>query len=194
MTDIEDVVAALQDGDLAIFPTETLWSLSANAFEPSSSAKVFAAKRRPDGVPLAVGFSSWGMARQYVQATPLAEALAAKYLPGPLSLILERADDHLAHVAPGLSTLSVRIPSHPLALAVLERAGPCIMTSANLHRGSDPISRADVNRLFPDIVTAGDEVPGTGSTIVDARGDKPSVIRQGIIQLDDDLLAGILPE
>ncbi len=179
MTDMDDVIDALRGGDLAIFPTETLWSLSASAFDPRAAKAIFAAKQRPEGVPLAVGFPSWGMARQYVKSTPLAEELAKRFLPGPLSLVLERADDHLAHVAPGLTTLSVRIPADAVALEVLEHAGPCVMTSANRHKQPDPLTRADVRALFPDLPIVGDRVPGLGSTVVDARGDEPVVLRQG---------------
>ncbi len=186
MTQMDDVIEALRDGGLAIFPTETLWSLSASAFEPAAAHAIFAAKHRPEGVPLAVGFPSWGMARQYVKSTPLAEDLAKRHLPGPLSLVLERGDDHLAHVAPGLTTLSVRIPADPLALEVLEHAGPCVMTSANFHGAADPTRRSQVEELFPDIPIVGDWVPGVGSTVVDARGTVPIILRQGALSLDRD--------
>ncbi len=188
MTDMDDVVDALREGGLAIFPTETLWSLSGTAFEPDTARAIFRAKNRPEGVPLAVGFASWGMARQYVRTTPLAEALAKRYLPGPLSLVLERADDHLAHVAPGLTTLSVRIPADPLAIEVLEHAGPCVMTSANLHGQADPVTRAQVRALFPDLPIVGELVPGMGSTVVDARGETAIVLRQGQLKLPEDLI------
>jgi L-threonylcarbamoyladenylate synthase len=179
----QEVVAALRDGELAIFATETLWSLSATAFDRAGAQKIFAAKQRPHGTPLAVGFSSWGMARQYVKSTPLANQLAAAFLPGPLSLILDRTDDRLSHVAPGISSLSVRVPDHPLAAEVLTRVGPCIMTSANLHGQPDPVRRADVRALFHEVPIAGESVKGRGSTVVDARGDSLVVLREGAISV-----------
>lgn len=184
MSDIERAVDSLRGGGLAIFATETLWSLSAAAFDAQAVAKVFAAKGRPEGVPLAVGFPSWGMARQYVRPTPLADVLAQAFLPGPLSIVVERADEHLAHVAPGLTTLSVRVPDHPVALEILEHVGPCVMTSANRHGQSDPSTRAAVQRALPGIPVAGDDVRGEASTVVDARGQKPVVLRLGAVPVD----------
>lgn len=182
---MDDVVASLRDGGLGIFPTETLWSLSCRADDPEAAQAIFRAKRRPEGVPLAVGFPSWGMARQFIIETPLARRLAKDHLPGPLSIVVERRDDRFAHVAPGMTSLSIRVPDHPVALQVLEHVGPCVMTSANLHGHPDPVTRDDVGRIFPTIPCVGDRVPGTASTVVDARGDVPIVLRQGAVDLDD---------
>lgn len=184
MGDVERVVEALRDGELGIFATETLWSLSARASDPRAVAKVFAAKGRPHGVPLAVGFPSWGMARQYVRTTPLADALARSFLPGPLSLVVLRADQHLAHVAPGMSTLSVRVPDHELALEILEQVGPCVMTSANQHGARDPVTRREVEQALPGVPVAGNGVPGAISTVVDARGTQPVVLRRGAVPVE----------
>lgn len=184
MDDVDRVVEALRDGDLGIFATETLWSLSARASDPRAVAKVFAAKGRPEGVPLAVGFPSWGMARQYVRTTPLADDLARRHLPGPLSLVVQRADQHLAHVAPGMATLSVRVPDHDLALAILEQVGPCVMTSANRHGARDPTTRGEVERALPGVPVAGTAVPGATSTVVDVRGKEPVVLRRGAVPIE----------
>lgn len=181
MTSVDDAVERLRAGGLAVFPTETLWSLSANAFDHAAVRRVFAAKGRPEGVPLAVGFPSWGMARQYVRPTPLADQLATAFLPGPLSLVLERTDDHLAHVARGMSTLSVRVPDHEIALEVLDRVGPCVMTSANRHGAADPLTAAQVREQLPGVPVVGKRVRGEPSTIVDARGEHPVVLRRGVV-------------
>ncbi len=183
MTD--EVVRALRDGGLAIFPTETLWSLSANAFDPAAVQAVFEAKGRPEGVPLAVGFPSWGMARQYVKSTPLADAVADKFLPGPVSVVLERRGHQLDHVAPRTTTLSVRIPDHPDALEILNRVGPCVMTSANRHREPDPQTVDQVRAIFGDIPVIGEQVPGRGSTVVDCRGAEPIILREGAVRAED---------
>ncbi len=184
MSDIDDVVDALRDGELAIFETDTLWSLSARAFDPEAAQKIFKAKQRPEGVPLAVGFPSWGMASQYVHVTPAAQKLAREHLPGPVSIVLKRRGDQLAHVAPGRDTISIRVPDNEIALHVLEHVGPCIMTSANLHGHEDATSRPDVAKAFPDVPIAGDEVRGLGSTVVDATGDKIKILRPGVLRLD----------
>lgn len=179
--DVDAVVHALRTGGLAVFATETLWSLSARADDQAAVQAVFEAKGRPEGVPLAVGFPSWEDARPFVRPTALAERLADGFLPGPLSLVLERADDRLAHVAPGRTTLSVRVPDHPVARTILEAAGPCVMTSANRHGEPDPRTRAEVETALPGLPVAGHHVPGTGTTVVDATGDAPAVLREGAV-------------
>lgn len=172
-------------GGLVCFPTETLWSLSCRADDPAAVARVFAAKERPGGVPLAVGVASWAAAADLVHVTPLADQLAAAFLPGPVSLVLRRRGDGLAHVAPGLPTLSIRVPNHQLASDLLRRTGPLVMTSANRHGQPDPLSPAQVLEALagvPDLVVLGDEVvPGTASTVVDATGESPMVLREGAV-------------
>lgn len=182
---VEDAVRALRGGGLACFPTETLWSLSCRAADPIAVRRVLAAKMRPESVPLAVGFASWHAARAHVRATPGADALADRFLPGPLSLVVERTDAALSHVAPGRDKLSVRVPDHPVALAVLAAAGPLVMTSANRHGDPDPSTADDVVRALRHVrdlvVVDADAVPGTASTVVDATGPVPRVLREGVI-------------
>lgn len=162
---------ALQAGEPACFPTETLWALAA---KPAAASKIFALKERPEGVPLAVGFKSWEAAKEFVESTPIAEALS-KFLPGPMSLVCPQKDDRMAMAAPGFDTLSVRIPDHPLALELL-RDGPLLMTSANKHGEADPIRAKDITLNVP---ITGDSVPGTASTVVDCRNG--TVLREGMI-------------
>lgn len=181
--DVEEVIETLRDGGLAIFATDTLWSLSALAFDPEAATAIFAEKRRPEGVPLAVGFPSWGMAKQYVEVTPLAERLS-KHLPGPISLVLKRRGDQLAHVAPGYETISIRVPDDEDALEILDRVGPCIMTSANRHGQEDLRTRSEIDAAFPHLPAAGTAVKGIGSTVVDATGDEPVILRQGALRVD----------
>ncbi|MGB1698287.1 MAG: L-threonylcarbamoyladenylate synthase, partial [Thermoplasmatota archaeon] len=172
---LQDVRAALQADQPACFPTETLWALAA---KPAAAKAIFALKQRPEGVPLAVGFASWSEAKEYVHATPVAEALATQ-LPGPLSLVCRRRDDRLAMAAPGLDTLSVRVPDHPLAIELLQD-GPLLMTSANLHGQPDPITASDIPFQIPVV---GDSVPGTASTVVDCTGEAPVLLREGMVSL-----------
>jgi L-threonylcarbamoyladenylate synthase len=182
---MDDVVAALRGGGLACFPTETLWSLSCLATDQDAIQAVFAAKGRPEGVPLAVGFPSWEVATQHVRTTPGAEALAAAFLPGPVSIVLERTEPDLAPVAPGLPTLSIRVPDHPDSQAILRQTGPLVMTSANRHGEPDPRSAAQVLASLAGVtglvVLDSPPVRGQASTVVDATGAKPVVLREGVI-------------
>ncbi len=190
---VDQAVRILRGGGLAVFPTETLWSLSCRADDLVAVGAIFAAKNRPGGVPLALGVDSLDAVREDLEVTPLAEALAKHFLPGPLSIILRRKSDRWAHLAPDRDTVSVRVPDHPLALQILQESGPLVMTSANRHGQPDPRSQwevmgglAHVNGL---VFVEAPPVPGTGSTVVDATGDAPVVLREGMVSATD--LAGI---
>lgn len=183
LVDVDSAIRHIHEGGLACFPTETLWSLSCRADHPDAVQAVFRAKGRPEGVPLAVGFHSWYEATKHVRSTPLAYRLAKRFLPGPLSIVLHRTDADMAHVAPGLDTLSVRIPDHPAALRILEACGPLVMTSANRHGGPDPVTAAAVAEALAGVpglvVVDAPPVPGTASTVVD--GHDGRVLREGVI-------------
>ncbi len=189
MTDVREAVQTIHDGGVVAFPTETLWSLSCSAHDPEAVQRIFALKGRPEGVPLAVGCHSWRAAQHLIVANPMADALAARFLPGPVSLILPRRSDDLAHVAPGFDTLSIRVPDHDVARRILDFAGPLVMTSANPHGAPDPRTADEVRAHFPDLVIVGDDVPGTASTVVDCTGPKPVVLRHGMVSEADILAA-----
>jgi L-threonylcarbamoyladenylate synthase len=177
--DVREAVRTLQEGGIVAFPTETLWSLSCGAFDEDAVQKIFEMKGRPEGIPLAVGCHSWRAAQTSVLATPGADALATKFLPGPLSIVLPRRDPALANLAPGFETLSIRVPDNDIARRIIDAAGPLVMTSANPHGAPDPITADEVRAYFPDLLVVGDEVPGMASTVVD--GTTGVVLREGVI-------------
>ena len=183
MQDVTDAIRILQDGGLVAFPTETVWALACSAFDLEAVQAVHELKGRPAGMPLAVGCHSWRAAQSWIIATPLADRLAEAHLPGPLSIICERRGEQLAHLAPDVQTLSIRVPDHPDATRIVDAAGPLVMTSCNPHGAPDPITADDVRALFPDLYVLEGDVPGTASTVVDATGAEPVVLRQGIVQV-----------
>ncbi len=181
MTDVREAVRVLQDGGIVAFPTETLWSLSCSAHDEDAVKQIFQLKGRPEGVPLAVGCHSWRAAQHLIVANDMADALAARFMPGPVSLVVPRRGEGLRHVAPGFETLSIRVPDHDVALRILDHAGPLVMTSANPHGAPDPLTAEEVRTHFPDLLVVGDEVPGQASTVVDCTGESPKVLREGVI-------------
>lgn len=192
MTDVREAVRVLQEGGIVAFPTETVWSLSCCAVDPDAVEELRALKGRPDQVPLAVGFHSWRAAQGSIVPNDTADALAVAFLPGPLSLVLPLRDPALAHVAPGLETLSVRIPDHDVASRILDFAGPLVMTSANPHGAPDPRTADEVRAAFPGILVVGDDVPGTASTVVDCANTPPRVLREG--QISSAAIARTIPQ
>lgn len=183
MQDVREAIRILQDGGVVAFPTETVWSLSCSAFDDEAVARVHELKGRPDGMPMALGCHSWRAAQAWIVATPLADRLAEAHLPGPLSIICERRGEQLAYLAPKHQTLSIRVPDHPDATRILDAAGPLVMTSCNPHGQPDPITADDVRALFPDLYVLDGAVSGTASTVVEATGEAPVVLRQGAVQV-----------
>ena len=144
--DIDTAVAALRAGGLVILPTETVYGLAADAADPHAVAAIYAAKGRPAFNPLIAHVADVGTARQIAVFDERAERLAARFWPGPLTLVLPVADEaavcDLARA--GLDTVAVRAPAHPIAHALLEAfGGPLVAPSANRSGRPSPTTFAD---------------------------------------------------
>jgi L-threonylcarbamoyladenylate synthase len=185
----------LRAGDLVAFPTETVYGLGADARNGEAVAKIFAAKGRPRFNPLIVHVASLAAAGRYARLTPAAQRLGEAFWPGGLTLVLERLPDSgLADlVSAGLSSVAIRVPSHPLAQRLLEVADiPVAAPSANrsghvsattAQHVADDFS--DPARPSPAVILDGGATPvGVESTIVDARG-APLLLRPGAVSVED---------
>lgn len=168
----------LKKGEVVAIPTETVYGLAASIDSVEGLEKVFALKERPFFDPLIVHVASFKQAKSLVDDwPPLADFLARTFWPGPLTLVLPKA----AHVNPlitsGLETVAIRMPSHPLALELLELAGPLAAPSANKFGRTSPTRAEHVESEFPDaellILDGGECDVGVESTVaaVDASGD-----------------------
>lgn len=152
-------------------------------------AKVFAAKGRPPEKPLLVLVESVGMAeRLVVEIPPLAVALMARYWPGPLTLVFRAAPEVPDSLTAGTGTLGLRVPGHPLALALVRTAGvPVTAPSANPHGAASPREAREVMAGLAgriDLVLDGGPTPGGApSTILDLTTAPPRVLREGAIHL-----------
>lgn len=181
----------LRAGKLVAFGTETVYGLGADACNAEAVAGIYAAKGRPSFNPLICHFADAQTAFRYVTPTPLAEKLAAKFWPGPLTLVLPRAEgcpvSQLAGA--GLPTLAVRVPNHPMALALLrEFGGPVAAPSANRSGRISPTSAAHVlAQLEGRIAAVLDSGPcevGLESTILDLSGPQPVLLRPGGVSVE----------
>ena len=180
-------VATLRAGGLVAFPTETVYGLGADASNPAAVKKVFAAKGRPHDHPLIVHIASVAQLRDWACDVPAAAlALAQKFWPGPLTLILKRAPGVSDLVTGGQDSVALRVPSHPLAQALLQAfGGGMVGPSANRFGHVSATTAAHVLQEFGDTVACvldgGACEVGIESTIVDLSGDRPALLRPGCI-------------
>ena len=183
--------ALLRDGGLVAFPTETVYGLGAHALDAEAVARVFHAKGRPADNPLIVHLADAAeLGRVARHITPLAAELAARFWPGPLTLVLDAAPGVPELVTAGLDTVAVRVPGHPVALALLEEAGvPVAAPSANRSGRPSPTTAQhvldDLADLIDALVDGGPSELGVESTVVDARGDRPVVLREGAVSREE---------
>jgi L-threonylcarbamoyladenylate synthase len=186
---IAEAVRVLRSGWLVAMPTETVYGLAARALDERAVARIYEAKGRPRHHPLIAHVAGEAEARALAASWPeRAARLAHAFWPGPLTLIVDRADAVPAAVAGGGSSLAVRAPSHPVARALLAALGePVAAPSANRYQGLSPTTAAHVVKELGDavdlVLDAGPCEAGIESTVVDVRGDRPRVLRPGALDL-----------
>lgn len=189
---IAEAAAAIRAGRTVALPTETVYGLGADATSDSAVAAIFAAKERPRFNPLIVHVPDAAAAQRHVEWTPLAQKLAAAFWPGPLTLVLQRRPDCKLSllVSAGLDTAAIRVPRHPLAQALLRAADrPIAAPSANRSGSISPTRPEHVAQSLGanvDIVLDGGPcLIGVESTVIDARGEMPIILRPGGVPRED---------
>jgi len=188
---LEEAVRVLRSGGLVAFPTETVYGLGADAFNESAVLKVFKVKKRPLCDALILHVSSMEMVPRCVSEFPeAAERLARKFWPGPLTLVLSKAEPVPEVVSGGGRKVGVRWPAHPVAEAIISGLGrPVVAPSANLSgrpsptRASDVL--ADLGGLIDLIVDGGETPIGIESTVLDLTTDPPTILRPGAIPKEE---------
>jgi L-threonylcarbamoyladenylate synthase len=188
---IRDAAEVLRAGGLVAFPTETVYGLGANALDARAVRRIFEVKGRPAMNPLIVHVSSVAMARDLAADWPeLADRLARAFWPGPLTLVVRRVERLPREVAGGGPTVGLRMPAHPVALALIEAAGiPIAAPSANRSNEVSPTSARHVERGLGDrievLVDGGATSVGIESTVVDVTEGEPRVLRPGMITAEE---------
>ena len=188
---IERAVEALESGGLVAFPTDTVYGLAAHLRRPAAIARIFAVKGRPaqKAIPVLIGAPEQFplVAAAVGQAV---ERLAQAFWPGPLTMVLPRRPELPSELGEQ-PTVGVRMPDHPVALALLRAAGPLAVTSAN--RSGEPECRQaeEVERALGgqiELILDGGRTPGgVPSTVVDCTGEQPRLLRPGPIALEEVL-------
>lgn len=180
---IEQAAAALKRGELVVMPTETVYGLAARAADPLAVTRTFAAKGRPADNPLIHHAARMEQFEGFIDAWPEGAAeLAARFWPGPLSLIVPKGPRATREATAGLETVAVRIPAHPVALRLIDALGePVTAPSANPFMGLSPTRAEHVAEGLAEIVLDGGACEvGLESTVLDLTGE-PRIMRPGAI-------------
>ena len=188
------VVAVLKKGGLIIYPTDTCYGLGADATNPLAIDKLMAFKGEREGKPVAVAVNNLAMAEEYVFLSPLARALAKKYLPGPLTLVCQSEHKTDPRLESSEGTLGIRVPNTPLVLTIIAALGkPITTTSANISGGTSPYSRFSWEKETPQerqalvdlFLDAGNLPFSPPSTVIDVSSKEIKIIRQGAIKIKE---------
>src|SRR5277367_4872555 len=188
--DIKKAGEILRSGGLVVFPTETVYGLGANALDAAAVAKIYALKGRPATSPLIVHVGSVEQARELAAEWPAeAERLAREYWPGPLTIVVAKKAAIPDGVTAGLATVGLRMPNHPVALALLREAGvPIAAPSANRFTQLSPTTAAHVREAFgeqtPFLLDGGPCTVGLESTVVAVTKGGIEVLRLGMTAIE----------
>jgi L-threonylcarbamoyladenylate synthase len=191
VTPVDRALEVIRAGGLVAIPTETVYGLAADASNPDAVRRIFAAKGRPADHPLIVHVATAEHLADWAREVPASAArLAATCWPGPLTLLVPKADHVLSIVTGGHDAVGVRVPAHPLTTELLERfSGGLAAPSANRFGKVSPTTaehvRADLGDLVDYVLDGGPCPVGVESTIVDCTIDPPQVLRPGGIPNED---------
>ena len=182
---------ALSEGQVVGMPTETVYGLGCDARNPEAVEKVYKAKGRPSDNPLIVHIASKETIPSLVsKITPVAQVLIDAFMPGPITIVMKKSTLIPACVSAGLDTVGVRFPIHPVAQKLIAMSGvPVAAPSANLSGSPSPTKAEhvmkDMNGRIPYVVDGGECQVGLESTVVDATGNWPQILRPGAVTMED---------
>ncbi len=189
-----DAKKVIDQGDLLVYPTETLYALGANPFSEYAITKLFEVKKRPLTIPISVAVSDLEMMMDIADVSELAEKIARYFLPGPLTLLMRKRAQLPSILTSGSDIIGIRVPKHEAALKIIKATGPITATSANLHGQPDPKNLdVAVNQLGEKVtlyVDCGECEYQNPSTIVDVSTPSAKIIRKGVIP-DNKILSVI---
>ncbi|MFB1064490.1 L-threonylcarbamoyladenylate synthase [Natrinema sp. H-ect4] len=175
MSELDRAADAIDSGALVVYPTETVYGLAADALEPEAVDRVFEVKGRDRSKPLSFAVPSVPSALRYVRATDRERRFMATFLPGPVTVLCRRREAVPDELTAGRDRVGVRVPDHPLALRLCERAStPITATSANVSGRASARKLSDLDpeiREAAEVVLEGGETAGTESTVVDVSSE-----------------------
>lgn len=195
--DFSKAIKALSNGEIVVYPTDTLYGLGADIYNNDAVRKVYKIKKRSYNNPLSIAVSDFKELKKLAYTDKNTQTLAKSFLPGKLTLILYKKNCMSDIITGNLDKVAVRIPNNKIALELLSNFGPLTATSANIHGLKTPNNIKDIKKQFKekDIAVCLDNgnINGKPSTIVDLTNDKIDILRKGAIP-NKDILDAILNE
>ena len=178
---LDGAAAAVRDGEAVVYPTETVYGLGADALSADAVERVFELKERPRDRPVSLAVGSVDDIEQYARLTDREREFAEAFLPGPVTLVVERDPAVPDVLTGGLDRVGVRVPDHPVALALLERVAPLTATSANRsgQASARRVAEIDERVRAGAFVLDDGETPGGESTVVDLAAGE--ILRRGAL-------------
>ncbi|SNR42808.1 L-threonylcarbamoyladenylate synthase [Halorubrum vacuolatum] len=167
---VREAAAAAQAGELVVYPTETVYGLGADALDADAVGRVFELKGRDRDDPLSLGVGSVSAAQRHLRPTERTLAFMRAFLPGPITVVAERGPSVPDGLTGGRDRVGVRVPDHPIAIALLRATGPLTATSANVSGTGSVVRVGDLDgriRAGVSAIVDGGETGGVESTVVD---------------------------
>lgn len=193
---IHEAALVIKNGGVIAFPTQHLYGLGADAFNAEAVNRVFEIKRRPDDKPLLVLIDkNYDLTRLVQQVPDAATRIMERFWPGAVTIVFKAKHILPINLTAGTEKIGVRMPEHPVALALTAAVqGPITATSANITGNSGCSLVSDMDPLIMDkldlIIDVGALKGGMGSTVVDVTGDSPKILRQGAVS-EKDIFAAV---
>jgi len=189
-TGIASAVSAVKDGRLVVLPTDTVYGVGADAFDPAAVTALLAAKGRGRDMPVPVLVGSWQTIDGLAFAVPeAARELIHAFWPGALSLVVQQAPSLQWDLGEDRGKVMVRMPLHPVAIELLREVGPMAVSSANISGRAPAITADDARRQLGELVgvylDAGPSQQQAASTIIDLTGRTPHILREGPVGADE---------
>jgi len=193
-----DAAHLLKKGEVVVVPTETVYGLAAQIYDEDAVKRIFEVKGRPQDNPLIVHIASLDMLPELVVEIPeSAKELIRRFWPGPLTIIFKKKSNVSDTITCGMDTVAIRFPVHPVAMEIIRQTGiPLAAPSANLSGKPSPTTAEhcvnDLDGKVPLIVDGGPCEVGVESTVISVAGAKPTILRPGIISLEE--IRSVVPE
>jgi L-threonylcarbamoyladenylate synthase len=184
---VDKAIDILKNGGIVAFPTDTVYGLGCDAFNVAAVEKIYAVKQRPRNLPLPVLVSGEDQLSEIVaDVTDMARCLIRSFWPGGLTLLLPKKANLPDIITAGQDKVAVRVPNHVVPISLIRGLGsPIIGTSANISGKPSPVTAVEVEEQVGkgvDLIIDGGRCPsGLESSVVDVTGEKPIVLRQGVI-------------